>query len=94
MAQWVENYSLEAPEGHRWERPAPEDCPRCPCHTARVCRVEPGHPAETADGAPYAAPCPCEGLAGRCAGSPHLPGRTAVRVRAAAMLADSPPMCM
>ncbi len=39
MAQWVENYSLEAPEGHRWERPAPEDCARFPCHTARVCHA-------------------------------------------------------
>lgn len=62
MTKWIEDGSLEAPDGHRWMKPAPDDCPNCPCHTARVCRGElwalasaPVNP----DGTAYTAPCPC-----------------------------------
>ncbi len=94
MNRWIEDYSFEAPEGHRWERPAPEDCPRCPCHTARVCRAAAWSRAtrpETADGSPYTAPCPCEG-AGEplCCGHPTCRGGRPCGYVLAAMLADSP----
>lgn len=61
--QWVEDPSLEAPEGHRWMRPAPEDCPDCLCHTARVCRTARWGectPPQNADGTPYLKACPCQ----------------------------------
>lgn len=37
-ARWVEDHSLEAPEGHRWMKPAPNDCPNCPCCTLALCQ--------------------------------------------------------
>jgi hypothetical protein len=69
MTRWVEDASLEAPDGHRWVKPAPDDCPKCPCHTARVCdrrdwsnATPPTYP----DGTAYLKPCPCrEQAAGR-----------------------------
>lgn len=63
MVNWIEDTSLEAPEGHKWMKPAPDDCPNCVCHTLRVCRGElwllaerPTYP----DGRAYTEPCPCE----------------------------------
>jgi hypothetical protein len=63
MTRWIEDPSLDAPDGHLWVRPAPEDCPRCPCHTAIVCDSllwrqadQPTHP----DGTEYTEACPCE----------------------------------
>ncbi|MBW1600877.1 hypothetical protein JJV70_01920 [Streptomyces sp. JJ66] len=63
MSRWIEDASIPAPDGHYWARPAPDDCPGCPCHTARVCdrrdwtrASRPTHP----DGTPYTEPCPCE----------------------------------
>jgi len=66
MTRWVEDASMQAPEGHVWLRPALDDCPDCPCHTARVCegllwyRSDP--PCST-DGMPYVEECPCEAAA-------------------------------
>lgn len=69
MTEWIEDASLEAPDGHRWERPAPEDCPHCPCHTARVCDRRlwsMATPPTNPDGTAYLQPCPCqEAAAGR-----------------------------
>lgn len=66
MTRWVEDPSIDAPDGHHWERPAPDDCPNCPCHTARVCTGKlwrlASRPAN-ADGTPYSEPCPCEAAA-------------------------------
>lgn len=62
MTTWIEDPSLEAPEGHRWLRPAPEDCPSCPCHTKRTCDGRLWHlsgPVTYPDGTPYTEPCPC-----------------------------------
>lgn len=58
---WIEDPYLDAPEGHTWMRPAPEDCPHCPCHTARVCDSLLWHLSrpENPDGTPYTEPCPC-----------------------------------
>ncbi|MFB6518726.1 hypothetical protein [Streptomyces sp. NPDC056401] len=63
MAHWIEDPSMDAPDGHRWVRPAPADCEQCLCHTARVCTelrwreaVRPTY----SDGTPYTDPCPCE----------------------------------
>lgn len=64
--RWIEDPSLEAPDGHRWLKPAPE-CPNCVCHMDRVCRAQEWtkawatglHP-RNADGTPYTKPCPCE----------------------------------
>ncbi|MET9366124.1 hypothetical protein ABZX93_35210 [Streptomyces sp. NPDC006632] len=54
--------TAEAGDDHVWARIV-EDCPRCPCHAARVCADglwgQASRPAH-ADGTPYAAPCPCE----------------------------------
>lgn len=62
MTRWVEDPSLEAPDGHRWMRPVPDDCPNCPCHTARVCTnqlwAQAGIPTYE-DGRMFAEPCPC-----------------------------------
>lgn len=65
MTKWVEDSSLEAPEGHRWMKPAPEDCPSCSCHTARVCRTARWGDATAptySDGSPYLKACPCQQL--------------------------------
>jgi hypothetical protein len=63
MTRWTEDPSLEAPDGHMWMKPAPEDCPNCLCHTDRVCTgglwMQAGRPTN-ADGTPYTRPCPCE----------------------------------
>lgn len=63
MTRWIPDGTIEAPDGFTWERPAPEDCPNCPCHTARTCEAlawrraaRPTYP----DGTPYTEPCPCE----------------------------------
>jgi hypothetical protein len=61
--QWVDDPTLDAPDGHRWVRPV-DECPDCPCHMAPVCTqrrwseaVMPTYP----DGRPiHTAPCPCE----------------------------------
>jgi hypothetical protein len=37
VTDWEPDYSLDAPEGHLWVKPAPEDCPDCSCCTARLC---------------------------------------------------------
>ena len=61
--RWIEDPSLEAPEGHQWMRPAPDDCPNCPCHTLRVCETLAWHRADPPtypDGTEYDKPCPCE----------------------------------
>jgi len=63
VAEWIEDTSLEAPERHRWMKPAPDDCPNCPCHTARVCtrrRWNEATPPQNADGTPYTERCPCQ----------------------------------
>ncbi|RMI44422.1 hypothetical protein [Streptomyces triticirhizae] len=63
MTRWIEDPALEAPDGHRWVRPAPDDCPACPCHTLRTCEGHQWHlatPPAYGDGAPYTEPCPCE----------------------------------
>ncbi len=68
MTRWIEDPSLEAPEGHTWMKPAPDDCPNCPCHTARVCEGQAWGSAERPayeDGTPYTEPCPCETAARR-----------------------------
>ena len=52
----------DAGDEHVWARLV-EDCPRCPCHTARVCAdglwTQASRPTD-AHGNPYTAPCPCE----------------------------------
>ncbi|MCC3767287.1 hypothetical protein [Streptomyces sp. UNOC14_S4] len=51
------------PFGPHYERPRPADCPKCPCHTRRVCEGAQWHLADRpvyADGTPYNEPCPCE----------------------------------
>ncbi|MEU8542960.1 hypothetical protein AB0C52_23740 [Streptomyces sp. NPDC048717] len=61
--RWTEDTSLEAPDGHRWMKAAPDDCPSCPCHTERVCTGKLWSMAtrpETTDGTPHQEPCPCE----------------------------------
>lgn len=63
MTRWSEDPSIPAPDGHHWARPAPEDCPNCPSHTARVCEQQRWAEAERPvydDGTPYTEPCPCE----------------------------------
>lgn len=63
MTRWIEDPSLEAPDGHVWARPAPDDCPDCPCHTLRVCEQRAwaeAHQPTNPDGTPYTKPCPCE----------------------------------
>lgn len=63
MTRWIEDPSLEAPDGHRWVRAAPDDCPTCPCHTARTCEALAWRRAERPaypDGRPYTESCPCE----------------------------------
>ncbi|QKW06660.1 hypothetical protein HUT18_09845 [Streptomyces sp. NA04227] len=63
MTGWTEDPSMDAPDGHRSERPAPDDCPNCPCHTARVCAQRAwaeAHRPTYPDGTPYTKPCPCE----------------------------------
>lgn len=68
MTRWIEDPSLEAPEGHTWMKPAPDDCPNCSCHTARVCEGQAWGRAERPayeDGTPYTEPCPCETAARR-----------------------------
>lgn len=63
MTNWIEDTSLEAPEGHKWMKPAPDDCPNCPCHTLRVCDGGLWMQAErprNPDGSLYTVPCPCE----------------------------------
>ncbi|MFJ3097955.1 hypothetical protein [Streptomyces hydrogenans] len=37
MTRWIEEAELEAPDGHRWMRLAPDDCPDCTCCSARLC---------------------------------------------------------
>ncbi|MGV9271495.1 hypothetical protein ACWDRR_43415 [Kitasatospora sp. NPDC003701] len=37
MTRWIDDPSLDAPDGHTWQRPAPDDCPDCDCCTARLC---------------------------------------------------------
>lgn len=62
MHRWQEDPTMDAPDGHAWMRPAPEDCPNCPCHTTRVCEAELWPQATrptTPDGSPLAEPCPC-----------------------------------
>jgi hypothetical protein len=63
MTRWIEDGSLEAPEGHKWMKPAPDDCPNCVCHTARVCDgglwLQATRPTN-ADGTAYTKRCPCE----------------------------------
>lgn len=68
MTRWIEDPSLEAPDGHVWAKPAPADCSNCPCHTARVCEAHAWGQAERPtyeDGTPYTEPCPCETAASR-----------------------------
>lgn len=63
MTRWIEDPSLDAPEGHHWVRPALDDCPNCPCHTARTCEAAGwalAHRPTHQDGTPYTEPCPCE----------------------------------
>lgn len=63
MTSWIEDPSMEAPEGHRWMKPAPDECPNCPCHTLRVCRDrlwdQSSRPVYD-NGMPYTGPCRCE----------------------------------
>lgn len=40
----MEDASFEPPDGHRWLKAAPEDCPNCTCCSARLCKT-----AKTAD---------------------------------------------
>ncbi|MFF8619111.1 hypothetical protein [Streptomyces sp. NPDC015350] len=63
MTRWIEDPSLDAPDGHRWVRAAPDDCPHCPCHTARTCEALAWRRASrptSPDGTPCTEPCPCE----------------------------------
>ncbi|MEU5218512.1 hypothetical protein AB0G79_20255 [Streptomyces sp. NPDC020807] len=63
MTRWIPDASLDAPDGHTWMRPAPDDCARCDCHTARVCEGFQWHLATLPtqpDGTQYTEPCPCE----------------------------------
>lgn len=39
MTRWIDDPTLEAPDGHRWVKPAPDDCPNCGCCTARLCEA-------------------------------------------------------
>lgn len=62
MTRWIEDPAYEAPEGFRWMKPAPDDCPHCECHTARVCTQRAWDRASApmnADGSPYLESCPC-----------------------------------
>ena len=34
--QWIEDHTLDAPDGHMWVRPV-DDCPNCGCCTRRLC---------------------------------------------------------
>ncbi|MEV6421834.1 hypothetical protein [Streptomyces sp. NPDC051662] len=52
----------DAGDDHVWARIV-EDCPRCPCHAARVCADGLWHQASRpthAGGTPYSGLCPCE----------------------------------
>lgn len=65
MMDWIEDQTMEAPDGHRWMKPAPEDCPSCPCHTARVCSAKlwaVATPPQNPDGTPYTERCHCEAM--------------------------------
>lgn len=37
MTRWIEDPTLDAPDGHAWMKPAPDDCPNCDCCTAALC---------------------------------------------------------
>ncbi len=50
------------PWGPEYALPPSEDCPHCPCHTARVCEGAlwwQASPPTYPDGRPYTQPCPC-----------------------------------
>lgn len=34
---WMPDYSMEAPEGFVWVKPASEPCPNCPCCSLELC---------------------------------------------------------
>ncbi|WP_155353087.1 hypothetical protein [Acrocarpospora macrocephala] len=36
MTRWIDT-GMDAPDGHAWRRPAPDDCPDCDCCTAALC---------------------------------------------------------
>lgn len=63
MTRWIEDSAIPAPDDHQWQRPVPDDCPNCPCHTTRVCEhrawAQADRPTHAA-GTPYTKPCPCE----------------------------------
>lgn len=68
MTRWAEDPTIEPPEGHRWMRPVPDECPACECHTARVCEAQlwaQASPPTYADGTAYLKPCPCRTAARR-----------------------------
>lgn len=63
--KWVLDYSLEAPDGHVWLKPGPEDCPGCSCCTAALCqRAEEAHVGcewlvKRGPGVANVSTCPC-----------------------------------
>ncbi|MFJ5785495.1 hypothetical protein [Streptomyces hydrogenans] len=59
MTSWVEDHSLEAPDGHVWMRPV-DDCPNCPCCTRRLC----SEAAERTDPVTGKTGIPCSWLVG------------------------------
>lgn len=38
-SDWIPDYTMEAPEGHVWLKPPPDDCPNCECCTAKLCQL-------------------------------------------------------
>lgn len=58
-----DEYTFHEPFGPEYVRPVAPACPKCPCHTRRVCDGFQWHRAEqptNPDGTPYDRPCPCE----------------------------------
>ncbi|GAA2112540.1 hypothetical protein GCM10009759_55350 [Kitasatospora saccharophila] len=39
MTRWTDDPTLNAPDGHTWQRPThdPEPCPNCQCCSKRLC---------------------------------------------------------
>ncbi|MEU8887343.1 hypothetical protein [Streptomyces sp. NPDC048442] len=58
-----DDFPFHEPFGPEYVRPKSANCPRCPCHTSRVCEGFQWHLASTPtypDGSSYTEPCPCE----------------------------------
>ncbi|MFI5809187.1 hypothetical protein [Streptomyces sp. NPDC051561] len=58
-----DDYGFPEPFEPEFRLPKSADCPRCPCHTTRVCEGFQWHqatPPAYDDGSPYTKPCPCE----------------------------------